>query len=227
MNLPFTPAEFFTVLRKYNIAVWPLPPVFILLAMVVVFLLVKNNRRASKLSSGLLAFLWVWMGIAYHLVFFTTINNAAWLFGGLFIAQGLLFLFAGIFTGRLVFHFSMDVYGITGILLVLFALFGYPAAGLYFGRIFPFSPTFGLPCPTTIFSWGLLLLTKKCPVYVLLIPLAWSVVGFSASYLLGIKEDVSLLVAALLALILLSVRYWKRKKGAHPDMPDRKLAVKR
>jgi hypothetical protein len=213
MNLPFTPAEFFTVLRKYNIAVWPLPTIFILLAMVVVFMLVRNNSRASKLSSGLLAFLWMWMGIAYHLVFFTAINKAAWLFGIFFIIQGLLFLFAGVFARRLVFHFSVDVYGITGILLVLFALFGYPAVGLYYGRIFPFSPTFGLPCPTTIFSLGLFLMTKKCPVYVLLIPLAWSGIGFSASFLLGVKEDVSLLVAALLTLILLSIRSWKNRRG--------------
>jgi hypothetical protein len=53
------------------------------------------------------------MGIVYHLVFFTAINKAAYLFGGLFIIQGILFLIYGVLQNKLSFHFQRDKYGIT------------------------------------------------------------------------------------------------------------------
>jgi Family of unknown function (DUF6064) len=61
------------------------------------------------------------------------------------------------------------------------------------------SPTFGLPCPTTIFTLGMLLwLDKTPPLYLLIIPLLWSLIGTVAALKLGIREDVGLLVSGAL-----------------------------
>jgi hypothetical protein len=54
---------------------------------------------------------------------------------------------------------------------VVFALVLYPVIGYTFGHIYPSSPTFGLPCPTTIFTFGIFLWSdKRLPVAILVIP---------------------------------------------------------
>ena len=147
------------------------------------------------------------MGIVYHIIFFTTINKAAYLFGGLFIIQGILFLLFGVFQNKLSFNFKKDKYGITGISLIVFALILYPILGYFFGHIYPSSPTFGLPCPTTIFTFGLVLMNiKKCPIIILIITFVWSVIGFMAAFQFGIMEDTGLIVASLITACLLIYR---------------------
>jgi hypothetical protein len=56
------------------------------------------------------------------------------------------------------------------------------------------------PCPTVIFTFGLLLLTStSMPKYLLPIPLIWSVVsGLSAPLNYGVYDDFGLLAAGLL-----------------------------
>jgi hypothetical protein len=51
---------------------------------------------------------------------------------------------------------------------------------------------------------------KQCPVYLFIIPLLWSLVGFSAAFFLGIKEDTGLLIAGIVAAVLLQIKN-KRK----------------
>jgi hypothetical protein len=147
------------------------------------------------------------MGIVYHIVYFSTINKAAYLFGAFFIIQGILFLIFGTFQNRLSFQFKKDIYGIIGLILIVFALIIYPFLGYFLGHAYPSSPTFGLPCPTTIFTFGLLLLNiKKCPVSILIIPFIWSLIGFMAALQFGILEDTGLLVASLITVSLLIYR---------------------
>jgi len=147
------------------------------------------------------------MGIVYHLVFFTAINNAAYLFGAMFVLQGILFLVTGVFQSKLSFKFRFDIYGISGIALIIFALVFYPMLGNYLGHVYPSSPTFGLPCPTTIFTFGILLMSdRKCPAVIMVIPFLWSVIGFFAAFSFGVIEDTGLLIAGLLTLTLLLVK---------------------
>ena len=92
----------------------------------------------------------------------------------------------------------------TGIILVVFALVVYPLLGYASGHRYPFSPTFGLPCPTTIFTFGMLLMAnKKFPVAILIIPFLWSIIGFTAAYHFWILEDTGLLAAGIIALPLI------------------------
>lgn len=135
--------------------------------------------------------------------------------GGLFIIQGLLFFYYGVLKQKLHFSFHTDVYTITGGIVMLYALILYPLLGYLAGHSYPDAPTFGLPCPTTIFTLGLLLCTgKSLPLPLLIIPLLWSLIGFSAAFTLGVQEDTGLIIAGLLTLILVIVH--KRKThGKH------------
>lgn len=207
MKLPFTIEQFLQVLRNYNTAIFPMQILFYLLALSVVALSFKKIRSGDKITSSIFAFLWLWMGIVYHLVFFTTINKAAYLFGGLFIVQSILFFYYGVIKSNLKYHFSQSTAGVIGLILVIFALVVYPLLGYVYGHIYPATPTFGLPCPVTIFSFGVLLWSEKeFPKVVLVIPFLWSLLGFSAATTLGIKEDTALIVAGILATAILLLR---------------------
>lgn len=207
MKTPFTLNQFLEVFKTYNESVFPAQVLFYLIALATVFLVTKQSPISNRIISGILAFFWLWMGVVYHLVFFTAINEAAYLFGALFVLQGVLFLILGVVNDRLSFRFDTDGYGITGLTLIFFALFVYPAYGYFNGHVYPHSPTFGLPCPTTIFTFGVLLMTdKKVPMSILIVPAIWSIIGFFAALSLGITEDTGLLVAGVVAVPLLLYR---------------------
>jgi Family of unknown function (DUF6064) len=207
MNTPFTVDQFLEVFRNYNETVFPMQVLFYLASILVLFLAIKPNSKSDRIISGVLAFLWLWMGIVYHLIFFTAINKAAFVFGSAFIGQGILFIILGILKCKLSFRFRPDSYGITGLILILFALVIYPMIGYILDHRYPWSPTFGLPCPTTIFTFGLLLLMdKKFPVVILIIPFIWSIIGFTAAFHFGIVEDIGLLVSGLLSFSMLILR---------------------
>ena len=190
--------------------------VFYLLGAGAIYLAIKPSRQSGKIISGVLAFFWLWMGLVYHITYFSGINNAAYLFGVVFIIQGVMIAILGICQDRLSFKLTADKYGITGISLMLFALFIYPIAGYFFGHVYPFAPTFGLPCPTTIFTFGFFLLTvRQFPRALLIIPFAWSIVGFLAVMSFGMVEDTGLLLSALLAVSLLLAR-----RNQQPLLPN-------
>lgn len=214
MKPPFTLEQFLEVFRDYNQAVFPIQIILYLLSATVIYLLIKPNPHSSKIISFILSLLWFWMGIVYHIIFFTSINHAAFLFGSLFIIQGILFLAFGVFKNKFLFNVKNDKYGITGISLIIYSLVMYPILGYFFGHIYPSSPTFGLPCPTTIFTFGILLFNqKKCLILILIIPFIWSVIGFMAAFQFGILEDTGLILASIVTVTLLGYRNRKLQKN--------------
>jgi Family of unknown function (DUF6064) len=196
-SIPFTTEQFFQIFEKYNQAIYPIQFGLILIAFIVIILAASRKPSRNKIISALLGFLWLWTGIVYHLIFFTAISPPAYLFGILFIFQGLLFLYEGVARNRLNFRASRRFDGILGAAFMAYALVIYPLIGYGLGRIFPASPTFGVPCPTTIFTFGLLLWAdRKISLSLLIIPVLWSIVGTAAALNFGVKEDFGLLVAA-------------------------------
>ena len=221
MKTPFTEEQFFEVFRSYNEAVFPAQLILYLACFIALYLIFKPTSRSSKIISGMLAFFWLWMGIVYHFIFFTAINSAAYVFGAAFILQAVLFLAIGVFQNKLSFSFPSDSYGLTGSVLILFSLVIYPILGYLFGHVYPSSPTFGLPCPTTIFTFGILLLNeKKCPVAILIIPLLWSVIGFTAIFAFNVWEDTGLLIAGLITTTLMLVKNRKHNQNLKDDAFD-------
>jgi hypothetical protein len=109
-------------------------------------------------------------------------------------------LYAGILRKRLTFKPEWNLKTLVGGGLIGFSLLLYHIIGYSLGHQYPAAPTFGTPCPTTIFTFGLLLWTEsKASVYLFAIPLVWSAIGFSAAFLLTIREDIALLAAGLMS----------------------------
>ncbi len=202
--MPFTIGQFLEVFAAYNRAVFPMQVILVSAALLAIFLAVKASKSSSKFISTILAFLWLWMGAAYHLSFFSSINPVAVLFGAFFIFEAVILFYTGVLKDELSFRFRFDTSGVLGILLILYALVVYPLLGIVFGHVYPQSPTFGLPCPTTIFTFGLLMWTdKKVPWYILPIPFLWSLIGIAAALSLGIWEDIALPLAGIIGTAVL------------------------
>ena len=207
MKIPFTIDQFLNVFENYNVSIWPMQFVLYLFAFLSIYLLFRRNKNSDRIISMILTLFWLWMGIVYHLLFFTSINKGAYIFGSLYVIQSVLFLILGVLKYNLTFKYRTDLYGIVGSLFLLFALIIYPILGHFFGHIYPKTPTFGAPCPTTIFTFGILLMARnKVPIYLLIIPLFWSLIGFSAAVNLHIREDFGLFAAGLVGTILIIIK---------------------
>lgn len=200
MQLPFTSAQFFEVFRRYNEAVWPAQFLLFAAGIVAVTLAFRIGPGAQRGFSVILALLWVWMGAVYHIGFFSDINPAARIFGLIFIAQGALIGWLGIWKRQLTFDVPGSGRLVSGSALLVYALVVYPTLGFLLGHRFPDAPTFGLPCPTTIFTIGLLLWAQPpASKGLLVIPMLWTLVGTLAALQLGMYEDFGLLAALILA----------------------------
>lgn len=221
MALPFTIEQFLDVFRRYNDGVWPLQWILNALAIVALAATIRrgpwSSRAASRLASGILASLWLWMAVAYHIAFFRTINPAAWLFAAAFVGEGALIARHGLFQPRLEFDLRSDAGSRIGVALIAYALIAYPLIGYALGHRYPSTPTFGVPCPTTIFTFGMLLLTRPPrPRALFVIPAAWAVLSVVAAVRLGMWEDIGLVVAAIAATVVVLSQRADRSRSSAP-----------
>jgi hypothetical protein len=201
MQLPFSVDQFFAVIRQYNESVWPAQVLLLLLGVAAIAFLAGRRPWSSVAISGILALLWGWTGLVYHLAFFARINPLAYVFGALaLIGAGVIF-WLGIVRHELEFTLRQDARSAIGLVLVAFALVIYPAWSTFAGHAYPDLPTFGLPCPTTIFTIGMLAMARGRKVrFALVVPILWSLVGGQAAFLLDVPPDLGLLAAGLVAL---------------------------
>lgn len=198
MSLPFTLQQFLETFRSYNNAIGAAPLLLSLLAIALVILARGQARWRDRMIGIGLAILWLWSGAVYHLGFFVRINPAAKVFGIAFVVQSLLFLRAGM-RSRIRFSPRDEWPAWGGWLLIVYAVVVYPALGWLAGHGYPAGPSFGAPCPTVIYTLGILTWTSGRGRLALAgIPIAWAAIGTSAATALGIKEDYGLAVAALL-----------------------------
>ena len=204
---PFTQEQFLNVFAHYNNTVFPLQIVFVILGIVAVGLAIKKSQFPDKAILLILSFFWFWTGIVYHIIFFSSINPLAYAFGVLCIVEAVLLLYYCVIKKRVEFGLTQNIYTSIGLLLIAYALIIYPLIGTYLGHGYPRLPTFGLPCPTTIFTFGIFLMAeKKFPLLLLVIPLIWSIIGFFAALSLGITEDYMLLAAGVGGTVLIIMK---------------------
>jgi len=107
--------------------------------------------------------------------------------------------------------------GLRGGLAACFILYAcaYPFFALVTGLHWPRMPSFGVPCPTTLLTAGLLLSLGPASFRgLIVIPLVWCLIGGSAAILLGVLPDLALLLAAVVLLLEVVVpRMLKRARA--------------
>jgi Family of unknown function (DUF6064) len=212
MTLPFTADAFFAVFARYHAAVWPAPVVLNLVALAILVLVFRGGAASGRWVAALLALLWAWMALVYHFAFFATINPAAWVFGGVFLLGAGWMTWVGVVRSQLRFIGAHGLRGGIGLALIVFALAVYPASGPLLGHHYPALPTFGVPCPTTIFTIGVLLLAAApVPRSLFVVPVLWAIVGSTAVFAFGVVQDLGLLVAGVIAAVAM---VWPSSAGS-------------
>jgi hypothetical protein len=197
VNLPFTSDQFFEAFAEYNRLLWPFALALWVSALAGVVILAREREGGGRFVATMLSVQWMWVALAYHAAFFSTINPAAWLFASLSLLQGALFAWFGIVRNQLHFAPTGSPRHAVAWTLIVYSLV-YPIIARAEGHVFPAAPTFGLPCPTTLLTAGILLTAvAPWPRAVAVIPVLWGLVGGSASLLLGVRADLMLYVAAV------------------------------
>jgi hypothetical protein len=171
---------------------------------VVVALRLSARHPHDRWVSALLVGHWAWSALAYHAAFFTRINPAAWLFAAVFLGQAVLVFRVGVVQRRLSFAPWGSAWAPLAWGLIVYSL-AYPAINAFDHRSLLRIPTFGLPCPTTILTAGVLMLATPRCWSLSVVPVIWAAVGGSATFLLGVYADVALPIAGI-ALAIFSVR---------------------
>lgn len=220
--MPFTQEEFATVFALYNTAIWPMQIAAYVMGLVVAGLLWVPSRMSGILIPTLLAVMWLVNGVGYHWTFFAEINPAARVFAVLFVLQAALLGTAPLIHGNLHFRLRRDVRSVAGLVLIAFAMVAYPLWGWIAGLTYPAVPMFGVaPCPTTIFTIGVLLTADWRAVrWLAIIPALWALVGGSAAVMLGVPQDYGL-IAALVVFVVLAVGRWQGRGFArHGPVPS-------
>ena len=165
----------------------------------------RRPERWSPMLSVFLGVLWLWNAAAYHAFLFTRINPAAWIFSALFAVQAVLFLRAG-HQKRPAYLSASGARQALGLVMAAYSL-AYPFLTMALGHDYPATPTFGLPCPTTILTIGVLLTVQgRVPVSLSVVPILWGGIGGSAALLLEVQTDYVLLASGVLLLVALVLR---------------------
>ena len=196
MQLPFTKDQFFDLFGAYNETLWPALVALWIASVVLSLLLLSSRRPSDRWISSLLAAHWIWSAVAYHGTFFTRINPAAWLFGALFLLEGGLFLWWGVVRGRLSFAPWGSRWAPVAWIFVAYSLV-YPGINALDHHSVSRIPAFGGPCPTTIFTVGLLMLAAPRLWRLSIVPVLWAAIGGSAAFALGVRADYALPLAGL------------------------------
>lgn len=203
--MPFTQEQFFQVFSDYHSRLGFTVFFFYFLTAITLLLLFKKHRIAVSFALMFLALLWVWMAVVYHGIFFSRINPAAPFFALLFIVEGALLILASM-KGWFVFAEENKLYLFWSRALMVYALIIYPLLGFLFGHAYPAGPILGLPCPSTILTFAILIVLKGKRSHLLIlhiIPVVWSVIGSFAALKLEVYADYFLLVSAFTAVYVL------------------------
>lgn len=198
MGVPFSTADFFEAFARYNDAIAPMQLVLLAIGVLAV---VRGAAGAWRDAATLLAVLWIWSGVVYHLGFFSVVTPAAIVFGILFLTGGALLVWWGWREEPA--HEPEARHLIAGLAVAAYALVAYPLIGFMSGQRYPAFPTMGVPCPTVILTFGVLLFFATfLHTRVLILPGIWAIVATSAALQLDVPEDFGLPAAALLALAM-------------------------
>jgi hypothetical protein len=197
VSLPFSRDQFLGVFADYNESLWPIAVVLWLLTAAALVSLGRDTGAERRSISFLLVVHWLWAAVAYHAALFSAITPAAMWFAGLFLIEAGLLAWYGVFREELRFASGSSFRHVCSRALVAYALI-YPAIVWAGGLVYPWMPTFGVPCPTTILTIGFLLAADRpLPLAVTAIPIVWAGIGGSAAFLLGVHADLMLPVAGL------------------------------
>ena len=213
--LSFSLEEFLLVLESYNLDIWPIQIIAYALILIILFVSLKPAKYSSIIILAVLSFFWLFNGIVFCFIYWAPSHIFGYIFGIFCTVQGLLFLYSLIRSDIKIVP-PNKTYLLIGMLFFLYSMIGYQLFGYYLDHIYPkFFPVGLVPCPTTIFTLGLLIIINtKIPIKYIAIPLIISLGGLLAAYN-GIYEDIGLIILGVWGTILIIKRNFQRESLSH------------
>ena len=216
----FLPLEkFLSAFEVYKIAFLPIQILVYKITILAVVVLVPGIKLYSRIVSAILAFLWLHVGIFYHLIQFRSVHPATWIPGISFIFQGALLFLVGTIYANLDFQFTMKPLPVVGVLFILYDIIIYPLLSIPLDYTCSALPLFGTPpCPVTIFTFGIFLFTQKhFPTYLLIIPLLLATMAIHPIINTQIPHEYGLFITGVLGAILIFIENRRIDKLAKKD----------
>lgn len=177
--LLFSQETYLRLFELYNRDLWPLHILSAALVVALIWAMYRKPRRAGRIAAFLIAAVWAWVGWAFHLERYSTINIAAPYFAALFGFESALFLAVGIFGKGIRFADMRAPAAQAGVTLVIFTTLVDPLIGLAAGRSWAaVEVVFLAPDPTAIATIGVLLAAAGRLRWLLVVPAAaWCLIA--------------------------------------------------
>jgi hypothetical protein len=207
-------ASFFDLTRSYNMAIWPIHVLTLVLGAAAALLALRNARNSDRIIAAILAFLWLWSGVVFLMLFLgswtptlfgRTVPGFGYVSGVLFVLQSAAFMHFGLIRPSLSFKLAPDRHGVIGTIMIVYAVVIYPIVGWATGHPYPNYPIFGTAaCPVAIFTVGMLCWTnRRMPPAIAVIPMIWGLAAITAVVSLEVWADLGLFLAGMLSFAIL------------------------
>ncbi|HEY7505192.1 MAG TPA: DUF6064 family protein [Gemmatimonadales bacterium] len=208
--LLFSPRTYYRLIERHNLALWPAQLAALALGALIAGLLRRPSRERGRAIAAILAVLWAWVGWAFIMARYATINWAATYFASLFAAEALLLGWLGVARADLRFGWRRDPAGLVGGAIFVGAVALYPLLAPVLERGWTQAELFGIaPDPTVLGTLGLLLLAEgsQRPRHALLAaPLVWCLLSGATLWALASPEAWIVLAAAALVPVVSRAR---------------------
>lgn len=206
--MPMEPEVYFRLFERLNQSAWPAQ--FAAQAMGVALLWFTWHHRVRP-TAIFMAIAWVWVGLEFHLRLFAELNWAARYIAWAFFAQsGLLVVLLGLYRPRKILSyaggdqrmFRAIVTALAGALLWLYPLYTLLGERTWRGmEIFAIAPD-----PTALFTLILLLLPRRIPWLLSIIPVLWCFYSGAVWWAMGWHQG---LILPLFAVAFVITGLWK------------------
>ena len=206
--LPYTAEVWFALFDEYNRAIRPLQGVSLFLTAGILMLALRSRENRSRIIVAILAAGWVWTGAVFHLVYFTEINFAAPVYGAVFILQGCLLFWSGVYRNRISIRFQRKPASYAGATIFILSAVILPVTDWHHGLSWT-DARFALLAPgaTAGLTLGLLMMVdRRPPLWVGAIPVLWTTGAGAHAAVIGVYQDIALTAAGLVALFWLVAR---------------------
>lgn len=218
--LLFSPRTYYRLFELYNLAIWPMQMLGIMLGLAIVAVWGWGRAWAGRIVLAILAACWLWVAFAYLLERYDTINWAASYFAAGFAIEALLLIVTGLLRNPLILPPNADAATRVALGLFLFALVVQPLIGPLLGRPWVQMEIFGVaPDPTALATLGVLLAANRSCWELMAIPLIWCAIGGATLWAMQ-SPDAAIMPAAAMLVLVLAV--WKTRKRR-----DRELSTGR
>jgi hypothetical protein len=180
----FSPRVYFRQIETYNLALWPLQILTLLVGVGLVCLLARAQPNSSRIVATVLAALWLLIGWAYLWSRLSSVNWAATYAAYGFVAQAILMFAVQVIPRRT--GASLPG-GFAGLTVMAVAVLIYPGLSLIAGRGLGTAEVFGImPDPTAIATIGFLASTEHRYDFLLFsIPTLWLVASSVTLFTMG------------------------------------------